>query len=85
MTLKLIVIPCIGEEAYHAKCFRCILCQNPIEDLVFTQTSKVRWARQQMRKYVRMLTLICKGHLLYTLLRAPQARTAATQRGEGKG
>jgi LIM domain len=30
-----------GEEAYHADCFRCVQCGNKIEDLVFTQTSKV--------------------------------------------
>ncbi|KAL1923579.1 uncharacterized protein VTP21DRAFT_8559 [Calcarisporiella thermophila] len=29
-----------GEDAYHADCFRCIVCENQIEDLVFTQTSK---------------------------------------------
>ncbi|OZJ06079.1 hypothetical protein BZG36_01112 [Bifiguratus adelaidae] len=29
-----------GDEAYHADCFRCVLCHNKIEDLVFTQTSK---------------------------------------------
>lgn len=37
---------CLGEEAYHANCFKCILCQNPISDLVFTQTSKVKTARE---------------------------------------
>ncbi|KAH8548383.1 hypothetical protein BGW37DRAFT_431011 [Umbelopsis sp. PMI_123] len=30
-----------GEEAYHADCFRCVQCGNKIEDLVFTQTSKL--------------------------------------------
>ncbi|KAG2186647.1 hypothetical protein INT44_002871 [Umbelopsis vinacea] len=29
-----------GEEAYHADCFKCILCKKKIEDLVFTQTTK---------------------------------------------
>jgi hypothetical protein len=33
-----------GEEAYHADCFKCILCKKKIEDLVFTQTTKVRLA-----------------------------------------
>lgn len=31
----------LGEEAYHADCFRCTQCNIKIEDLVFTQTSKV--------------------------------------------
>lgn len=30
-----------GDEAYHAECFRCAQCNIKIEDLVFTQTSKV--------------------------------------------
>ncbi|KAI7851738.1 hypothetical protein BDC45DRAFT_514915 [Circinella umbellata] len=29
-----------GDEAYHANCFKCVLCKNKIDDLVFTQTSK---------------------------------------------
>ncbi|KAI9272969.1 hypothetical protein BDA99DRAFT_280390 [Phascolomyces articulosus] len=29
-----------GDEAYHANCFRCVLCKKKIDDLVFTQTSK---------------------------------------------
>lgn len=31
----------IGDEAYHADCFRCVQCSKKIDDLVFTQTSKV--------------------------------------------
>ncbi|KAI8140984.1 hypothetical protein BJV82DRAFT_184579 [Fennellomyces sp. T-0311] len=29
-----------GDEAYHANCFKCVLCRKKIDDLVFTQTSK---------------------------------------------
>ncbi|KAH8553365.1 hypothetical protein BGW37DRAFT_422657 [Umbelopsis sp. PMI_123] len=29
-----------GEEAYHADCFKCVLCKRKIDDLVFTQTTK---------------------------------------------
>lgn len=30
----------LGDEAYHADCFRCVQCSKKIDDLVFTQTSK---------------------------------------------
>ncbi|KAI7871977.1 uncharacterized protein EV154DRAFT_110431 [Mucor mucedo] len=30
-----------GDEAYHADCFQCVSCKKKIDDLVFTQTSKV--------------------------------------------
>ncbi|KAI9323574.1 hypothetical protein BX666DRAFT_1847422 [Dichotomocladium elegans] len=30
-----------GDEAYHAECFKCTQCGIKIEDLVFTQTSKL--------------------------------------------
>lgn len=30
-----------GDEAYHADCFQCVSCKRKIDDLVFTQTSKV--------------------------------------------
>lgn len=33
--------PLSGNEAYHSECFRCVSCKEKIEDLVFTQTSKV--------------------------------------------
>lgn len=32
----------LGDEAYHADCFRCVQCTKKIDDLVFTQTSKVQ-------------------------------------------
>ncbi|RUS13381.1 hypothetical protein BC937DRAFT_95413, partial [Endogone sp. FLAS-F59071] len=30
----------VGDEAYHADCFRCVQCKKKIDDLVFTQTTK---------------------------------------------
>ena len=30
----------IGDEAYHADCFRCTQCDSKIDDLVFAKTSQ---------------------------------------------
>lgn len=38
--------PVLGDDAYHAECFRCASCNKKIEDLVFTQTSKVSFTLQ---------------------------------------
>lgn len=56
---------CLGEEVYHADCFRCTSCRDKIVDLVFTQTSKVR---QRKAGDVRHLHLFLLGYLLYTVL-----------------
>ncbi|KAI8340119.1 hypothetical protein BC941DRAFT_419438 [Chlamydoabsidia padenii] len=46
-----------GDEAYHAECFRCIQCHAKIDDLVFTQTSKVR-AKFEDRIYLTVRFLL---------------------------
>ena len=30
----------IGDDAYHADCFRCVQCESKIDDLVFAKTSQ---------------------------------------------
>ncbi|KAI8372709.1 uncharacterized protein BYT42DRAFT_42952 [Radiomyces spectabilis] len=31
----------IGDEVYHAECFRCVSCKQVMSDLIFAQTSRV--------------------------------------------
>lgn len=54
--IQLLMHTHLGDEAYHADCFRCVQCSKKIDDLVFTQTSKGIYCTKchEARKLLRL-------------------------------